>query len=117
MVISASALELYCTDCRYTLFLLKDVLVNVPSHKLQLSVSESRTQPSHNMISCLIIRDIYMSGSHTKKFCSLASNIHQILIFYMEHIGFIALRAFCSKLEDVEMICTFFCLIIMHTVS
>ena len=80
VVRSTSALELYCTDCQYTLFLLKDVLVNVlvylNSRKLEAicNCQYLKVEPSHNMISCLIIMDIYMSGSHIK-ICFLASNV------------------------------------------
>ena len=79
MVRSTSALELYCTDCQYTLFLLKDVLdvlVYLNSRKFEAICNCQclKVEPSHNMISCLIIMDIYMSGSHIK-ICFLASNV------------------------------------------
>ena len=42
---------------------------------------------SHKVINCLVITDIYMSGSYTRKLRLHKSYVHQLLIFCIQHIG------------------------------
>ena len=67
VVISTSALELYYTDCRYALFLLKDVLVNVTQSEKTCHASRfdfsPRTQSYMNRLSNSTIKISYIDLS------------------------------------------------------